>query len=356
MTDRLRVLPDERERWIAGPGITVAGAVERLREAAKDDGERLDVIVDDVRTLGYEAGPDDTCRLVAKDGSYPVRAQAFGQIANRVGAPAKFLASLPRDLHVPVVRWGLSQVGESHSGVTLRLAGTEVRAVVSHRYSVCDHEDAAEVMRQALTDVGLVDTASVVTTTTGLTMVMRTIWEGRDVPSSDGSRLSIGLDLTNGEAGNRSLGLAPVVWHHRAQGACRRRAWSRRHIGDTGELVGKLVEAVPEAMLAAEELRSMVLSASSEGVDDALAEAEALRRAGMSISEAREAIRSLLSVRGIDVPHDTAGWPPLLAALTDVTVYEIWLAIVESAGQAKSTETRLKIEDLATRYLSARIG
>lgn len=353
MDGYLRALPDEREQWLDGE-TSIDTAVERLRDAAAADGERQDVVTADLRSLSYGGNDEGVCVLTGPSGTHPIRHHAFGQLAAHIGAPARFLARMPEDLQVPVIRWGMGRIADANAPCMLRLAGGDLRALVSSRYAVCDHPAAMGALAEALKAAGLADDAEVVSTATGLTLLVRAIWRGRDVPTQDGATLSIGLDLTNGEAGNRAIALAPVVYHSAAAAACRKATWRRRHIGASDTLVADLTQAIPEAMLAAEDLRKLVLRASSESVDDAVAEAESLRKIGLTIPEAREVVRSLMRGRGLDVPQDSAEWPDLLAGIANATVYDVWLALVESA-KTRATDRRLDVEDAAGRYLAARL-
>lgn len=346
----LRMLPDERDRWLDGE-TTIDNAAERLREAASMDGERQDVLIDDFAAMGYGSGGEGVCSLIGEQ-AMPLRTRAFSQLSESIGAPARFLARMPARLQVPVINWGLSRRREE--GGMLRLAGGEVRAMVSTRYAPCDHPQAMDALATALREVGLADDAEVISTATGMSLVVRTLWRRRDVPTKDGGRLSVGIDLTNGEVGNRAVGLAPVVYHASAAAACRKAVWRKRHMGSPSEMLTDLVRAIPEALLAAESLRDLALASATKTVDDAVAEAEAIRKMGLTVAQTREVVRSIMRARGIDVPSDTAEWPALLAQIENATVYDVWLAIIDSAKSGKSTDLRLTVEDVAGRYLASR--
>lgn len=357
MTENLQVLNDEASRW-SDDHRTLSEAIDFIRDARDLDGEREDVDVSDVRSLAYGGNEAGIAVLASSDPPrmMPLRASGFDSLAAKIGAPARFLARMPRDLQVPVVLWGLSRVDDAHAPAKLRLAGGEVRAIVSARYAVLDHVPAAETMAAALDAAGLSEQATVVSTATGPSLVMRCLWRSRDVATRDGSTLSIGLDLTNGEIANRSAGLAPVVYHGAAAAAARKAAWRRRHFGDVAvtKLRDELVAAIPQAMAAAESLRDLVLRAETERVDDAIEDAEALTKIGLSVTEAREVVRGLLRGRGLDVPNDTASWPAMLGDLENVTVYEVWRALIETA-KGRGVDRRLDVEDAAARYLAARL-
>ena len=345
----------------AGQVAPLDAAMRQIAAASDADGRREDVVIEDVRKLYYGAAPEGVCALASVEPArlFPLRKTAFAQIATHIGATSRFLLRMPRGLQTQVLNWGLRNIANANARGVLRLANGEARALVSARYAVLDHPAAWQAVTDALVAAGLSERAEVVSTATGLTLLVRVLWtESDETTTQDGSRLTIGLDLTNGEVGNRALALHPVVYHRRLAAATRRSTWRRRHFGvgtADGSLHEDLVAAIPECIADARRIRDLVLRSAQKSVDDAVAEAEVLRTYGLSVAEAREAVRRLMAERAIDLPEDTAAWPEKLAEVEALTVYDVWCAIVASAKGAPGTDRRLDIEDAATRYLAARL-
>lgn len=357
-TVTVTVLDDQAETW-SDATKTLPEAADTISEARVLDGPHEDLVVDDLRGLGYELIAADelhpACACLALDGrSLPLRKSALAQLATHIGATSRFLLRMPTDLHLKVVRWGISAIPDAHRGGMLRLAGGQVRGLVSARYGVLDGPESFAHVTNALMDLGLAERAQVGSVATGLTLLVRCLWHEDGDLAADGSKLSIGIDVSNGETGNRALALHPVVYHRRRAAASRRGTWRRRHLGTPETIREDLIEAIPNCLAEARKMRDLVMRAPQKLVDDALAESEALRGYGLTIAEAREVVRRLMSDRSVELPADTAEWPDALRQVEALTVFDVWCAIVESAKSARNTDVRLNVEEVATKYLTAR--
>lgn len=357
-TVNVTVLDDQVETW-SDATKTLPEADSAISEARFRDGPHEDLEIGDLRALGYELIHTDdqhpACASLAVGGRpLPLRKSALAQLATHIGATSRFLLRMPTELHLRVVRWGISAIHDAHRGGMLRLASGEVRGLVSARYAVLDGPVAFNHVTNALMDLGLAEHAQVGSLATGLTLLVRCLWHEDGDLAADGSKLSIGIDVSNGETGNRALALHPVVYHRNRAAASRRGTWRRRHLGTPETIREDLIEAIPNCLAEARKMRDLVMRAPQKLVDDALAESEALRSYGLTVAEAREVVRRLMSDRSVELPADTAEWPDALRQVEALTVFDVWCAIVESAKGARNTDARLNVEEVATKYLAAR--
>jgi hypothetical protein len=136
--------PDQRERWIAHrEPVDFEEAAQLVLDAHVEDGERDDIVAHDLRSWAFGSSDGRTMQLApvplpGRPHSPPIamRDLAFSQLAQRIGAPAQYLKGLPGKLQIACVNYGMT---EERQSALLRLAGGEVRAIVSDRYAAIEH-------------------------------------------------------------------------------------------------------------------------------------------------------------------------------------------------------------------------
>jgi len=374
----IRVLPDARETWIAGrPSDAGAHRSKRapmtwteMRAAvaahAEADGAREDIGAGALDRLAVDFDPTGllmVCkteqangRLVPASNPIPLRKAAFLQLATRAGAPAGYLAKLPAKLTRACLMHGLTTSEESSTGM-IRLAGGQARAIVSGRYAALDDAYVLDVAEQALQARGLLGTVQVRGVALGTSTVVRLTWEREAFEVRKGDVVEGGLDITNGEIGNRSVGVVPSLYRlvclnglRVAETGTKRRF---NHSGDPARLYEAFRDAIPAAIEEAAGNANVLRSVTERMIDDVDAEFAGLGSFGFAASEAREVTRTVAAERGIALPEDTGSWAETLRTMGDVSAYDV-LNGMTAYAQTRPIDRRLDIEDAAGRYLRAR--
>jgi hypothetical protein len=252
----LRPRPDQRERWhtFTDP-VPFDVAAQRILDAHREDGERDDVVTTDLRSWAFGSQDGHTMQLVrvpfaGRDPGepLPLRELAFSQLAQKIGAPAPYLRELPAKLQMACINYGLAR---REGAALLRLAGGEVRAVLSDRYAAADDALLLDIVSDCLDRTGYRHDVMVRAAGVGPHTVLRLTLPGEGVPVKVDDVIEHGIDLGNSELGLRSVQITPVT--HRLVCTNGMRAWRSqaavrmRHIGDPERLRDQIADAIPVA-------------------------------------------------------------------------------------------------------------
>lgn len=235
----------------------------------------------------------------------------------------------------------------------IRLAGSEVRAIVSQRYTALDDVTTLPALRAALDATALLSSARARVVATGLTTVVRLGFDGHAIaiPGTD-EIAEIAIDYSNGEVGNRAVHLSPSVYLRGRALATRRGGLRLRHLGgDPSRLIEEFREAIPETLAESRRLRAQIAKAVDKAIADVLSEAEKLRSLGLSVAEARDVLREVALDSGVTLPQDTAEWEEPIQGLANIRAYDIFLAVAK-VSDGKSIDRRLELEEAAAKYLA----
>jgi hypothetical protein len=364
LTQPLRLAPDQREQWqsFAGDGLTFDEAIEHIFAAAKADGERHDIGIAALSSYAFGPAPDGTAALATIPAPgrerrlVPLRHHAFGQLCQRVGAPSAYVAKLPAKLQMACLNHGI-QRGQEDGGNLLRMAGGEARALLSDRYAALDNELLVDTLRTTLREAGMLADVRVRALATGPTTSLRLTLPGDAIEMRSrkvGDVVEHGLDLLNGEIGNRAVNISAMTYRlvclnglrtGESSGAAR-----LRHIGDPARLAEAFRDAVPSVLAESQGLRKQMAAAVDRMVDDILGEFEGLSAFGLSRTESRDVARDVMAERAVALPEKTDDWGDILRAQHDVSAYDIVNGITHVA-QNRGTDRRLEMEEAAGRYL-----
>jgi hypothetical protein len=167
----------------------------------------------------------------------------------------------------------------------------------------------------------------------------------------------VGLDLLNGEVGNRAVSITPITWILECTNGMRRAdrevSARLRHVGDPKRLEEAFRDAVPAALAASQGLRKRMEKAVDRMVDDLLEEFDGLRAFGLSAPETRDVARDVMAQRQVALPDSTDDWGAVMASIADVNVYEVMNGVTHVA-QTRGTDRRLGMEETAAKYLYRR--
>lgn len=336
-------LPDDEETWLRFPEpISFDRASAILRDVRDRDGVRTD------RRVGSAAlrflVEDGVPRLVATDGdSMALRANAFAQLCTKLRVPGRFARELPDDLLADTMNWALTRYGGT---LLLRLAGDQVRAVLSDGYAIINDDLLLRHVGAAFVRVGGLERVRVRAVATGLQTVLRFVFpdEGREVRVGD--IIEHGLDVENSEVGQRAIRITPITYRLVCTNGARRASGQRqlnlRHIGEPEHLLEHIQAAIPRAIDAASDDLALWERASSRGLKSARRAIDSLTKLGVS-RETRDAIyATLMSERGT----------PGRRRSVSTTVFEFANAITATARDLPAGE-RLTLEEVGHAYLTA---
>jgi hypothetical protein len=250
------------------------------------------------------------------------------------------------------LNWGLQTDGAGSSRM-LRLAQGECRAIVSEQYTALDDPLILDVLETTLGAAGLLDEVAVRMLGTGPTTALRLTLPGDARPLA-GDTAEVGIDLLNGELGNRSVSVTPIAYtvvHGSSVRRTDRGVSARmRHIGDPDRLAESFRQAVPAALDASRGLRKRLEQAVDVIIADLLGEFDVLRQLGLTMAEARDVAKAAMDAHAVVLPEDMDAWAGALEAVKDVNALSVTQAIGDAA-QTRSNERRLQLEEIAGRYL-----
>jgi Domain of unknown function (DUF932) len=360
----LKPHPDQDQRWYTHDRtLAFDEAALLVTRAHEADGIRYDLPAPDLRAWAFGSASEGVMQLVpvplpgAKlTRPLALREHAFGQLCQKLDAPAAYVRELPAKLQMACVNWALTQ---RQQGALLRVAGDEIRAVVSERYAPIDDALLLEVMDGVLGDAGYRADARVRATATGPHTVLRVTIPSASVAVAAGDVIEFGVDLANSELGLRSVQVTPIT--HRLVCSNGMRAWKSeaglrlRHIGDPIRLRTQLREALPVALAEARGDLERWKRATHVLIDDALEEIDNLRLYGLSSHESNAIVREYAKSEGVDLA--TANNEALTkAASTRTTAFALANAITATARERSDVTARLSLESVAHRYLARKAG
>jgi hypothetical protein len=356
----LRPRPDQAERWITHErAVPFDDAAHAIVAAHREDGERGDVVAHQLRTWAFGSTDGRTTELTRvpfegrpEGAPLPLRELAFSQLCTKVGAPAHYIRGLPMRLQVACMNWGLVR---QESPALLRLAGGEVRAVLSDRYAAADDHLLLEMVADTLDKTGYRDDALVRAVAVGPHTLLRVTLPNEGTPVKVGDVIEHGVDIGNSELGLRSVQVTPVT--HRLVCLNGMRAWKSeaalrmRHVGDPERLRDQLRDAIPVAFAEARGdierwKRSVELL-----VDSALDEIEGLRGLGLSQAEVQSVGQTFAREHVLPERSSAVELKDLLRVRT--TAFDVANAITATARERESVPARLALEEVGHRYLAS---
>lgn len=362
---------DQGEQWVDyhTQPLSFDAAANRIMEAHDKDGAREDLGVGDLSTWAFGPTNDGHAAIAPRPAPgreprlIPLREHGFSQLCSRVGAPPRYIRKLPAKLQMACLNWGMSRAEGKDKAATLRLAAGQARAVVSDRYAALDDALVLEIVRQTLQAAGILGDIRVRAVATGITTAMRiTMPTGNDtLTRKRGDVVECGLDLLNGEVGNRSISLTPMIWRLVCLNGMRQaerkldEQLRLRHIGSSERLEEAFRDALPVALQSSSEMRQRMDQAVDRLLDDVLSEFDGLRSFGLNAGEARNVGRHVLAEREIALPEDHTKWADAIAEsnVEDVSVFDVANAITRTA-QSHGTDRRLEMEEVGAKYLYKR--
>lgn len=356
----LTTRPDQPQQWIAHDRDPVSFDHARalVLDGIAADGSRSDTVAD-LRAWRFGPAPDMRTmqleRAVGDSGARPLalRKRAFAQLAERTEVPAPYISTLPAKLQTACVNFALARIADREPAM-LRLAGDDVRAIMSQRYAPLDDAQLLEITHDALTRAGLRDAARVRSTVYGPHTILRITMPDEGVAVKAGDVIEWGFDLGNSELGLRSVQVTPCTYRLICTNGMR--AWKSDattrlpHRGEHRRLRQSLVEVIPTALAEARGHLATWRRSVDVMIDDALEEIEALRGFGLQAGESRAIGRRLLSL-----PETTSN-EKLTERLTGTrsTVFDVANAITEVARDRTDVAARLALEETGHHYLMRR--
>ena len=357
----LTVRRDQRERWISHRApIDFEDAVRLVLDAHAEDGERDDVVAHDVRSWAFGNAEGSMAiapvPLPGRDvlGRYPLRELAFSQLCTRIGAPPAYIRNLPAKLQMANVNYGMTKEKQS---ALLRLAGGEVRAIVSDRYAALDDALVLEVVGEVLDKAGYLPEVRVRASAVGSHTLLRITMPAESIAVRKNDIIEHGIDIGNSEVGLRSVQVTPCTYRLVCENGMR--AWRSeaavrmRHVGDPKRLREQLRDAVPVAFAEARGDIERWRKATEVLIDNALEEIEGLRAIGLGQAEVQAVGRELALGNGL-LPADASVQTITQALGVPTTAYDVANAITAVARDRGDVAARLTLEEQGHRYLTRR--
>jgi hypothetical protein len=348
--------PDQKQEWLKHERnpITLDAAIALVNAANERDGVRTDKIVD-LKACGFGSLDHATMQLadMIQNKAYSLREHAFSQVASTLRVPAPYVRGLPENLAIANMNWALSQLDASKPSL-FRMAGDDVRAIVSDRYAACDDSTLLEIVDGILHKQGLRADAMVRSTAHGPITNLRITIPGEGVQVARGDTIEWGVDIGNSELGLRSVQVTPVTYRLVCTNGLR--AWESdattrmRHVGDSYRIRETLRAVIPTAFAEARGDIGKWRKSVDIMIDNALAEIEGLRGFGLGVAEARTVGRTLLNL-----PESTSD-KRLEEHLKNhrVSVFEVANAVTQTARDRVDVAARLTLEETGHRYLTKR--
>jgi len=364
----LKTKQDMREVWKNFPNnpISFVEAKEIVRSAHEKDGEADDIYSSALNSWAF--GTTDGEHMSIARIPYPgretgdpliLRNNAFNQLCSRtkVGktdmkTPPDYIRALPQKLQVACMNFGLLH---NSSNTTFRLAGNEVRSIMSERYAPIDDLTLIDEVGEYLDRTSLIDKVSVRSVATGPHMIMRVTVPTESVEVKLNDSIEWGFDIGNSELGLRSVQITPITYRLVCLNGMR--SWKSeatkkfRHIGDPRKLQDGIRDAIPVAMAEANGDIKKWENSVSVLIDNALDEIESLSGFGLGKGEIKKVQNQLVKDT---LQHDQAILDNTTRKLFDeksVTAYDIANAVT-ATGRDLSTVSRLNFEEVGHRYLS----
>lgn len=341
----LRTAPDMTSAW-SDVELDFDTAAQRIVEAHANDGEHRDLPITDLNTwaVAPHNGAFALVPLARHHGPKPLRANAFSNLASRLGAPADFIRRLPAPLQLANLNYLLAEHGDA-GAATLRLRNDEVAAIVSDRYAPLDPVELMETIRAALSRFGILHDVRVRGVASGLVDNLRLVLPSETNAIKPGDLSAVGLDITGSSFARSAVHVSPVIWRLVCSNGMRRAergsGFSFRHVGDRERLRDAVIEAIPSALVRARGVMDQWRRSVNFMVEDVAAQIEAMRE--LTSVEKKNVDNALQFETG---HRDLPGHVPL---------YDLVNAMTASAKEAAPAR-RLDIEALAGDVLARYVG
>lgn len=365
----LAILPDQSESWQSfKEPISFDAAAQLVLTAAQHDGARTDRGVGDLSTWLFGPTNDGHAAITPMPVPgrpqvlVPLREHAFRQLCARTGAPSGYIEKLPMKLQMACMNHGMQRGDANGKAALVRFAGDSARAIVSDRYAALDDAHVLETLRASLHAAGRLSDVRVRAVAVGTTTAMRLTFPDhaaivRSPQVND--IVEVGLDVVNGEIGNRAIAITPSTFRLVCLNGMRRQhkevAHRLRHTGDPKRLAEAFQDALPVAIAGGEQLRARMAMAVDRLVDDVLGELDGLSAFGLQANEVRDVTRELAAGVGLVLPSNTAEWTDPLATIRTASMYDVANAVTHFA-QSRGTDRRLELEESAAQYLYRRVA
>lgn len=364
----LGVLEDQMQDWISfNEPVPVEEAMKIVMERHEQDhhGDDLhiatmrgwSVVPLDSKMLGFAPVPVPGAR---SHGPFKFRNTAFRRLCQRISVPSDYMLRLPPKLQLACLNYALMHDDGAKRDGKLRLAGDQARALVSGRYGELDDRYVFEVVGEVLDQAGLMRSARVRSVASGQTTCLRIAFPNEAMEIKADDPMEYGLDLLNGEVGNRAVSISGMTYRLVCKNGMR--AWRTeattklRHVGDAGKLKEAFRDAVPLVLAEARGQLEQWEKATEYMVDDVLADIDLLRGYGATVGDTREIATTLAQDMQLYLPANAS--PETIDDAFEgscASVYTLANAITRTA-QFKDTDMRLQMEELGHRYLSRRVG
>lgn len=348
----LHAQPDAPYAWHShSRALPLEDAYGMAREHAAKDGAREDRLV-------REGEPARAVRLangrvglrLATDEQLPLRMTAIGQLARGHVRDYRAWSERGERAQLRILDVALR---ERTRPLRLRLAGGEIRAVLSARYAACDDATLFGFVDDALESQGLAGEALVRDVALGTRTLLRVTFPGEARSVLPGDVIEHGFDLLNSEVGLASLSVTPITYRLLCTNGAR--GWYEedhariRHVGDPDRVRSTVREAVIAAIGDAPRQLDAMARATHIQVPSARRAFDELAKdahAGPLMHHARRALASEwnLPSGSEDAVSESLERP--------ASVYDIVNAITAAARRMRFTTSRLRAESVAQRYLT----
>lgn len=341
----LSTVADMSPRW-ADIETDFDTAADQIIRAHANDGEHRDLPVNDLKT--WAVAPQDgrfaLVPLARHHSPKLLRANAFGNLAGRLGAPVDFIRKLPAPLQLASLNYLLTEQPEG-SSVTLRLRNDEIATIVSGRYAPFDPVELVETIRTALGRFGILRDVRVRGVASGLVDNLRLVLPAEQKAMKPGDVSMASIDITTSSFAKSAVKVASgtyrlvcsngLIVHSKGSGH------SFRHVGDRERLRDAVGEAIPAALTYARGIMDQWQRSVSYMVEDVHRQIDSLRE--LTLPEKKNLEDAVLRETGALV------LPPA------APVYEFVNAMTSAAKHAVPTR-RLELEALAGTVLARHVG
>ncbi len=341
----LRVAPDMTSTW-DDVELDFDTAAERIVVAHERDGAHRDLPIVDLKTwaIAPHDGQFAVVPLARHHAPRPLRANAFANLAARVGAPGDFIKRLPAPLQLATMNYLLSEHDES-SAATLRLRGDSVAAIVSGRYAPLDPVELVETVRDALAKHDMLHQVRVRGVASGLVDNLRLVFPSEQKAIKPGDVSALGIDVTSSSFARSAVHVSPVAWRLVCSNGLKRAekgaGFSFRHVGDAQRLRDGVAEAIPSAIIRARGVMDQWAEAVAFMVEDVPKQIDAMRE--LTVNEKKTLEVAVLKETGArELPEH-------------ISLYDYINALTSSAKEAAPAR-RLELETIAGDVLARHVG
>jgi hypothetical protein len=320
------------------------------------------------RAIHAEPLTDDPERkslvVIGPDGAPTVPTNwAFGQLAQRVGAPAGYLRQLPADIAADALNYGIWKRPVEDTGVLLRKNGQlELSAVTGPNYGRIWNADVVEALRDRFGD-GVTGQFTVPgefgKQLAEVTKANTTLFAGErdmfvfladeqhriDVPNRRNGQpgeMARGFFVWNSEVGSRTLGIATFLFDYVC---CNRIVWGAEGYQ---EITVRHTISAPDRFV--EEVAPAIESYANKSTSTITAAIDAARAARLEPDKVEDFLRSRFTkgqAKGIMAAHLAAEDRPI------ETLWDVTVGATEYAKGIKWQDDRVDIEKIAGKIMAS---